>query len=356
MSRFWSDHIGRLTPYVPGEQPTEQLLKLNTNEHAYGPSPKVFEAIAEHNNETLRLYPASDSGALTQAIAHLHQVKPDQVFVGNGSDEVLAHVFNTLFLRSGRPLLMPDISYSFYKTYCTFFNVPFELCPLAYDYSIDAGDYTQQRFTPPAGIIFANPNAPTGIAMPLDEIATIASANPDTAVVVDEAYVDFGGDSALGLLDSHDNLVIIRTLSKSYALAGMRVGYAVANTDIVAGLQRVKDSFNSFPLDRLAQVAALAAIKDQNYFDEKRHAIMVNRDKLTADLQQLGFDVLPSKTNFVFARHPNQEGQALQKALREKKILVRHFAQGRIDQFLRITVGTPEQCDTLIHALRDICL
>lgn len=354
MSRFWSDHISRLLPYVPGEQPKQKLLKLNTNEHAYGPSPKVFEAIAAHNNSNLRLYPSSDSASLVEAIAKLHDVQAEQVFVGNGSDEVLAHVFNTLFLRSGRPLLMPDISYSFYKTYCTFFNVPFELCALAYDFSIDVGDYTQQRFTPPAGIIFANPNAPTGIAMSLDDVATIAATNPDTAVVVDEAYVDFGAESALSLLDKYENIVVIRTLSKSYALAGLRVGYAVASQEIVAGLQRVKDSFNSYPLDRLAQAGALAAIEDQAYFNEKRHAIIAAREKLTEDLQSLGFEVLPSKTNFVFARHVNKDAHALQAALREKNILVRHFSQGRVNQFLRITVGTPDQCDTLVHALKDI--
>lgn len=354
MSRFWSDHIQALQPYVPGEQPKQKLLKLNTNEHAYGPSPKVFEAIAEVNNADLRLYPSYDSTLLKDTIAHLHEVNTQQVFLGNGSDEVLAHVFNTLFLRDGRPLLMPDITYSFYKTYCTFFKVPSELQPLNEDYTINVDDYTRQRTVPPAAIVFANPNAPTGLALGLDDIAAIAAANPDSAVVVDEAYVDFGADSAIALLDQYDNIVVIHTLSKSYALAGLRVGYAVSSADIVAGLQRVKDSFNSYPLDTLAQAGALAAIKDSAYFNEKRLAIMQSRDELTKDLQALGFTVLPSKTNFVFARHNETNAIDIHKALREHGILVRHFNLSRIDQFLRITIGTPTQCATLLAALHKI--
>lgn len=354
MSRFWSDHIQGLQPYVPGEQPKEKLLKLNTNEHAYGPSPKVFEAIAAANNNDLRLYPAYDSAALAEAIAELHGVNTNQVFLGNGSDEVLAHIFNTLFLRGGRPLLMPDITYSFYKTYSTFFNVPVELQPLADDFSLNVANYTKARDIPPAAIIFANPNAPTGLALGLEDIAAIAAANADSVVVVDEAYVDFGADSALALLNQYDNIVVIHTLSKSYALAGLRVGYAVASAEIVAGLQRVKDSFNSYPLDTLAQVGAVAAIQDRQYFNDRRHAIMQSREKLTKDLQDLGFVVLPSKTNFVFARHETLEGAYIQQALREQGVLVRHFQQPRIEQFLRITVGTPEQCATLVAALQII--
>lgn len=354
MSRFWSDHIQALQPYEPGEQPKEKLLKLNTNEHAYGPSPKVFEAIAQASNADLRLYPSSDSALLRQEIAHLHGVNVDQVFLGNGSDEVLAHVFNTLFLRDGRPLLMPDVTYSFYKTYCAFFGVSFELQPLDENYAIQVADYTRQRDVTPAAIIFANPNAPTGLALTLDEIALIAQANPDSAVVVDEAYVDFGAESAVSLIGHYENIVVIHTLSKSYALAGLRVGYAIANADIVAGLQRVKDSFNSYPVDTIAQTGALAALKDRAYFDEKRFAIIKSRDELTKDLQALDFTVLPSKTNFVFIRHNEVDAVAIYQALREHGILVRHFKQPRIDQFLRITIGTPAQCATLLTALRDI--
>lgn len=351
MSQFWSDHIHALRPYMPGEQPKEKLLKLNTNEHPYGPSPKVWEAISAINSNHLRLYPPYDSAQLAAAIAQLHGVNTDQVFLGNGSDEVLAHVFNTLFLRKGRPLLMPDISYSFYKTYGTFFNVPTEIQPLADDFSINVADYTRQREIPPAAIIFANPNAPTGLTLSVEDIAAIARANTSAAVVVDEAYVDFGADSALALLAQYPNIVVIRTLSKSYALAGLRVGYAIASAEIVAGLQRVKDSFNSYPLDTLAQAGALAAIQDQTYFNEKCSAIIQSREKLTKDLQRLGFTVLPSKANFVFALHEKHDAAQIQQALRERGILVRHFNQPRIDQFLRITIGTPEQCATLVAAL-----
>lgn len=354
MSRFWSDSIAALQPYVPGEQPKKKLLKLNTNEHPYGPSPKVFAAINAVNDDNLRLYPSSDSSSLVQAIADLHGVNANQVFVGNGSDEVLAHIFKTLFLRAGRPVLMPDISYSFYKTYAVFFEVPTEPQPLAEDFSIRVADYTADREVKPAAIIFANPNAPTGLALSLNEIATIAQANPDSAVVVDEAYVDFGADSADALLAQYDNIVVIRTLSKSYALAGLRVGYAIASAEIVAGLQRVKDSFNSYPLDTLAQAGALAAISDREYFNEKCANIIQSRDELTKDLQGLGFTVLPSKTNFVFARHDQVDAQQIHQALREHGILVRHFNQPRIEQFLRITIGTPEQCATLLKALQKI--
>ncbi|HHU93957.1 MAG TPA: histidinol-phosphate transaminase [Alcaligenaceae bacterium] len=354
MSRFWSDHIHALQPYEPGEQPKQKLLKLNTNEHAYGPSPKVLEAIAAVTNDDLRLYPPYDSAALTAAIAELHQVGTDQVFLGNGSDEVLAHVFNTLFLRAGRPLLMPDITYSFYKTYCSFFGVPAELQPLADDFTINVADYTRSREVAPAAIIFANPNAPTGLALSLADIAAIAQANPDSAVVVDEAYVDFGAESAVGLMQQYENIVVIHTLSKSYALAGLRVGYALASPEVVAGLQRVKDSFNSYPLDTLAQAGALAAIQDRADFDKKRAAIIQSRDELTVALQALDFDVLDSKTNFVFARHRQVDAKHIHQALRDHGILVRHFNQPRIDQFLRITIGTPEQCATLLTALREI--
>jgi len=355
VSRYWSDHVAGLAPYVAGEQPkVTKLLKLNTNEHPYGPSPLALRAIQAAATDQLRLYPDNQSTALRVAIANLHGLQPDQVFVGNGSDEVLAHVFNGLFRRAGRPLLMPDITYSFYKTYCKLFDVPAQLLPLADDYTLTVSDYTQERQTPVAGVIFANPNAPTGIAMSLEAIAQIASAHPDAPVVVDEAYVDFGADSATALLGRHDNIVVIHTLSKSRALAGLRVGYAMASKDIVAGLNRVKDSFNSYPLDALAQAGAMAAINDTAYFDQMRSAVIQAREALTQQLATLGFEVLPSRANFVFARHPDHEGATLQQALRAEGVLVRHFNIERVHQFLRITVGTPEQCERLCNTLAKI--
>ncbi|MFT0548014.1 histidinol-phosphate transaminase [Allopusillimonas ginsengisoli] len=356
MSRFWSDHVSGLSPYVAGEQPRlPDLLKLNTNENPYGPSPKALQAIRQAADNRLRLYPDNESVALREAIAVLHGIDAAQVFVGNGSDEVLAHVFNGLFRRAGRALLMPDVTYSFYSTYCVLYDINAQLVPLADDFSIVASDYTAERTGLPAGIIFANPNAPTGIAMPLSDIEAIARANPDIPVVIDEAYVDFGAESASALLGKYDNLLVIHTMSKSRSLAGLRVGFAMGSREIVDGLNRIKDSFNSYPLDSVAQVAAVAAIQDTAYLDNTRHAIMQAREVLTRGLVALGFEVLPSAANFVFARHPQHTGLDLSQALRARNILVRHFKNQRIDQFLRITVGTPEECERLCITLAEIC-
>ena len=355
MSRFWSDPVAGLAPYTPGEQPkVANLLKLNTNEHPYGPSPKVIEAIRAAADDRLRLYPDPESTALRDSIARLNGIGPGQVFVGNGSDEVLAHVFHGLFLHGDRPLLMPDISYSFYPTYCNLYKVPYKVVPLADDYSIRVGDYTAAHQVAPAGIIFANPNAPTGTALPLSDIRAIAAANPDTPVVIDEAYVDFGADSAVSLLARHENLVVIQTLSKSRSLAGIRVGFAMAGEAIVEGLMRVKNSFNSYPLDRLAQAAAQAAMDDTAYFESTRRKVMDAREHLVGGLAGLGMQVLPSQANFIFARHPDMAGADLYVALRKRGILVRHFAQPRIDQFLRITVGTESDCERLYTELAEI--
>jgi len=355
VSRFWSDHLAGLVPYVAGEQPkVANLLKLNTNEHPYGPSPKVLEAIHGAATDRLRLYPDNECTALRQTIARLHGLDASQVFAGNGSDEVLAHIFNALFRRAGRPLLMPDISYSFYRTYCKLFQIEAGIVPLADDYSIRVADYTARHAVMPAGIIFANPNAPTGMALSLDDISAIAGANPDVPVVVDEAYVDFGADSAVALLGRHDNIVVVHTLSKSRSLAGLRVGFAMAGAEIIDGLNRIKDSFNSYPLDSLAQAGAVAALQDTAYFDRTRQAVIDARDQLSQQLATLGFQVLPSRANFVFARHPGHDAGALSQALRQEGILVRHFSLPRIDQFLRISVGTPDDCARLCNTLAEI--
>jgi len=355
VSRYWSDLVKDLAPYTPGEQPkVVDLLKLNTNEHPYGPSPMAIQAIKAATDDTLRLYPDNDSTALRMAVAELHGIDASQVFPGNGSDEVLAHIFNGLFRHGDRPVMMPDVTYSFYRTYCRLFSIPVQTIALADDFSIRVSDYTAQGATPAAGIIFANPNAPTGMALNLSEVQAIAQANADIPVVVDEAYVDFGADSAIALLDSCPNLVVVHTLSKSRSLAGLRVGYAIASKEIVDGLVRVKDSFNSYPLDRLAQAGAVAALQDQSYFEKTRDAIIHTRQRLSKQLGTLGFEVLPSSANFVFARHPDHAGMALSQALRAKRILVRHFQLRRIDAFLRITVGTDEECDRLCDALSTI--
>ncbi|TAM89230.1 MAG: histidinol-phosphate transaminase [Candidimonas sp.] len=358
MNPHWSPHVAGLTPYTPGEQPrggiVADLLKLNTNENPYAPSPRVLEAVRACATDALRLYPDYSSLALREAIAALHGIGADQVFLGNGSDEVLAHVFNALFRKPGHPLVMPDITYSFYRTYCALYGIDVEFAALANDFSITVEDYTRPRAVIPAGIIFANPNAPTGMALAVGDIERILVANRDCPVVIDEAYVDFGAESVVPLLARHANLVVVQTLSKSRALAGLRVGFALAGTAIVEGLIRVKDSFNSYPLDRVAQAGALAAIQDVAYFDATRKKIMAARDGLTRDLASLGFEVLPSCANFVFARHPGRPAGELSRALRNEHILVRHFRLPRIEEFLRITVGTPDDCRRLCRVLSGV--
>ncbi len=348
MSRFWSAIARELTPYTPGEQPRlSGLIKLNTNENPYPPSPRVLEALRVASNDTLRLYPDPGSDALRDEIAALHGVTRDQVFVGNGSDEVLAHVFHAL-LKHDAPILFPDVTYSFYPVYCGLYEIEYKTVPLDSDFNFNVEDY----FQPNGGVIFPNPNAPTGMALPLEKIDRLLQRNRDSVVVLDEAYVDFGAESAVSLVNDYDNVLIVRTLSKSYALAGLRVGYAVGNADLINGLQRVKDSFNSYPLGRLAQVGALAAVQDQAYLSELCARIVQTRNILVNDLERLGFEVLPSTANFVFARHPLYSGEQWGGLLRERNIIVRHFKQpARIVPFIRITIGTATQCQTLIGAL-----
>lgn len=354
MSRFWSRLVSQLEPYTPGEQPrAHNLIKLNTNEHPYGPSPKVIAAIAAANNDSLRLYPDPTSQALREAIAENFALKADHVFVGNGSDEVLAHVFHAL-LKQDAPLVFPDITYSFYPVYCGLYQIDFKTIPLDDELCLKLSDYMPASLGKVGGIIFPNPNAPTGRAHPLGLIEEVVSANPDIVVVVDEAYVDFGAESAAALINKYPNLLVVQTLSKSRSLAGLRVGFALGHPDLIQGLDRVKNSFNSYPLDRLAQAGAIAAVQDTSYFDETRQAVIQTREQLTLDLTALGFVVLPSQANFVFARHPAHSGQALAAELRSRNILVRHFKMPRIDDYLRITIGTDAESAQLVIACREI--
>ncbi len=354
MSRFWSPGIAELTPYVPGEQPQRQrLVKLNTNENPYGPSPKVLEAIAAATGDGLRLYPEPTSIELRRTIAEYYGVTAEQVFVGNGSDEVLAFVFRAL-LKHDRPLLFPDISYSFYPVYCGLYDIEHRTVPLDEQFGIRVDDYLTNANRANGGIIFPNPNAPTSRALPLADIERLLQANTDSVVVIDEAYVDFGADTAIALVDRYPNLLVIQTLSKSRSLAGVRVGLAVGHPDLINGLVRVKDSFNSYPLDRLAQAAAKAAFEDEAWFQKTRNAIVASRDALDAAMVERGFEVLPSAANFVFARHPDWAGADLAQALRDRDIIVRHFAKPRIADYLRITIGTEEQNQALVAALDEI--
>ena len=354
MSRFWSRVVRDLTPYVPGEQPKiANLIKLNTNESPYPPSPRVLAAIrAELGDDAarLRLYPDPNADLLKAAVAARNGVTPAQVFVGNGSDEVLAHAFMAL-LKHDAPILFPDITYSFYPVYCGLYGVDYRTVPLTDDFSIDPAAYAGKSN---GGIIFPNPNAPTGRLLALDAIEQILVANPDSVVIVDEAYVDFGGISAISLVDRHDNLLVVHTLSKSRSLAGLRVGFAVGHPALIEALERVKNSFNSYPLDRLAIVGAVAAIEDDAYFRQRCQAVIATRDTLSAELQALGFDVLPSAANFIFARHPQRDAAELARALRDRSVIVRHFKLPRIEQFLRITVGSDAECRALTGALRGI--
>ena len=354
MSRFWSKTVKELTPYVPGEQPKlSQLIKLNTNESPYGPSPKALAAIAAANTEALRLYPDPNSDALKQSIAKLHGLTANQVFVGNGSDEVLAHVFLGL-LKHEHPILFPDITYSFYPVYCKLSGIAFDNIPLSDDFSISVADYLKKNNGRNGGIIFPNPNAPTGRALPLKDIETLLQSNQDSVVVVDEAYVDYGTDSAIALVHQYPNLLVTRTLSKSYALAGLRVGYAVGHSDLIEALERVKNSFNSYPIDKLAMAGAIAAIEDQDYLKKISQAVIKTRENLIQSLNTLGFETIPSSANFIFTKHPKHDAAVVAAKLREKHIIVRHFKLPRIDQYLRITIGTDEQCDELVKAIKEI--
>ncbi len=354
MNPYWSPIVHDLVPYVPGEQPKlEQLVKLNTNENPYGPSPRALEAMRAATGDSLRLYPDPNSEALKTALAGHLRVRPEQVFVGNGSDEVLAHAFLGL-LKQARPLWFPDITYSFYPVYCGLYGIQSRTVPLAADFSLREEDYLPQGELRAGAIIFPNPNAPTGCLLGLDDLERIVAGNPEVPVVIDEAYVDFGGESAVPLVDRYPNLLVVQTFSKSRSLAGLRVGFAVGHPGLIEALERVKNSFNSYPLDRLAQAGALASVQDDAYFLDCRRKIMTTRETLVAQLGSLGFEVLPSAANFIFARHPAHDGAALSRALRARTIIVRHFAKPRIDQFLRITVGTDEQCGLLVAALTEI--
>ncbi|WBU40106.1 histidinol-phosphate transaminase [Marinobacter alkaliphilus] len=350
MSKFWSALVSELQPYVPGEQPKmANLVKLNTNENPFGPSPKVIAAIQSELNDNLRLYPDPEGQALKEAIAAYHTdsgISAKQVFVGNGSDEVLAHIFQGL-LKHDKPILFPDITYSFYPVYCGLYQIESDVIPLTESFEINPEDYKR----PNGGIIFPNPNAPTGRYLGLEHVEDILKANPDSVVVVDEAYVDFGGETAISLVNQYPNLLVSQTLSKARSLAGLRVGFAVGNEELIEALNRVKNSFNSYPLDRLALAGAIAAFEDREWFEKCCGGVIEERERVTAALENLGFEVLPSKANFVFARHPSHEGADIAAKLREQGIIVRHFNKLRISDFLRITIGTSDQNSSLIKGL-----
>lgn len=350
--RFWSPSIRELEPYIPGEQPKIQnLLKLNTNENPYPPSPKVVDAVQgvlENTADVLRLYPDPDASELKRAIAQQQNVDMSNVFVGNGSDEVLAHIFKAFFVQD-LPLLYADITYSFYPVYSQFFGVKTKILPLNEDFEIEVDDYKQAN----GGIIITNPNAPTSIALGLSAIEQLLQSNPNSVIVIDEAYVDFGAESAIQLTKKYDNLVVCQTTSKSRSLAGLRVGFAIAQPHLITALEAVKNSFNSYPIDRFAIAAAVASFEDQTYFETQCQRVIDSRENLVNDLVELGFKVLPSKANFIFATLAEKDAGELAAELREHGIIVRYFNKPRINQYLRITVGTDEQNQRLIDTLKN---
>lgn len=350
--RFWSPEVRELEPYIPGEQPKIQnLLKLNTNENPYPPSPKVVaavQAVLADSADVLRLYPDPEASALKHAIAAQQNVGVANVFVGNGSDEVLAHIFKAFFVQQ-QPILYPDITYSFYPVYSQFFAVKTKVLPLNDDFEIVVDDYKQAN----GGIIITNPNAPTSIALEVSAIEEVLQTNPNSVVVIDEAYVDFGAQSAVSLVEKYENLVVCQTTSKSRSLAGLRVGFAIAQPHLIAALEAVKNSFNSYPMDRFAIAAAVASFEDQAYFEAQCQKVIASRDKLVMELESMGFKVLPSKANFIFASLPSKDAGELAAQLREQGIIVRYFNKPRINQFLRITIGTDEQNQRLVDSLKN---
>jgi histidinol-phosphate aminotransferase len=346
----WEENIRKVEPYVPGEQPQEKnIIKLNTNENPYPPSPKVYEAHREADIDRFALYPDPTAGDLVKALEKYYQVGEGQVFVGVGSDDVLSMAFLTFF-NSQKPILFPDVTYSFYPVWADVYRIPYECPPLDENFRINVDDYKKEN----GGIVIANPNAPTSIAMGLEEIEEILKANPDVIVIIDEAYVDFGGTTALPLLEKYENLLVVRTYSKSRSLAGMRIGFAIANKRLIQAMTDVKESINSYTMSQEAIRVGAASLEDEDYFQENLRKVMATRERAAAELKGRGFLVMESRTNFLFARHPELSGQFLFDELRKRKIFTRHFNGERIKEYLRITVGTDRQMDELLGAVDEI--
>lgn len=346
----WEDGVRRVVPYVPGEQPKQaDIIKLNTNECPYPPAPEVEEVLNNMSYETFRLYPDPECGELVEALSDYYNVSNKQIFVGIGSDDVLAMAFLTFF-NTGRPVLFPDITYSFYDVWAELFRIPYEQIPLDKNFQIRAADYTDREC---GGIVIANPNAPTGAFLPLAELEKIIAANRDVVVIVDEAYIDFGGESALSLLEKYENLLVVQTFSKSRAMAGMRIGYAIGQEKLIGYLRDCRFSFNSYPLNRPALLTGAAAIKNDRYFKEICGKIVKTRERVKRELKKMGFSFADSRTNFIFAAHDRVPAKEIFEMLKEKGIYVRYFGKPRIDNYLRITVGTDEQMERLLAVLRE---
>lgn len=350
MNKYWSRRLRSLVPYTAGEQPKgRKFIKINTNENPYPPSDRVLDAIKNAANDTLRLYPSINCDDLLNALAEEYGLEPSQIFAGNGSDEILAFCFPAFF-NPGEAIVFADVTYSFYPVYAGLFDVNYRLIPLSEDFSLNVAEYC----APNGGVLIANPNAPTGIAVPLCDVEKILQANLDRVVILDEAYVDFGAESAVPLIDKYPNLLVVQTMSKSRSLAGLRVGYAMGDQELIKALRSVRDSINSYTLDRIAQAAAIEAVRDKDYFQKTCRKIVETRDKTAERLKALGFCVTDSRSNFLFATHETISAAELYGKLREQGILVRHFGLPRIENHLRISVGTDEEMDALVRALKQI--
>ncbi|MCM1334657.1 MAG: histidinol-phosphate transaminase [Bacteroides sp.] len=347
---MWEENVRRVTPYIPGEQPRESgIVKLNTNESPYPPSPEVARVLAAYDGGALRLYPDPDSTVLVGALAERYGVDPRRVFVGVGSDDVLSMAFLTFFA-SRRPILFPDVTYSFYDVWAAVYGIAYETVPLTKELRIDPADYRREN----GGIVLANPNAPTGVYEPVALVEEIVRANPRSVVIADEAYIDFGGESCLPLTEKYENLLVVRTFSKSRSLAGLRIGFAIGSERLIKYLNDVKFSVNSYTMNPLAQLCGAAAVRDEAYFIETTGRIVETRETAKKRLAALGFSFPDSMTNFLFASHKSVPARAIFEALKKRKIYVRYWDKPRIDNALRITVGTPDEMEALYHALGEI--
>lgn len=346
----WRDNLIKIEPYVAGAQPDKtDFIKLNANENPYPPSPKAIAAIREYNAENLKKYPSANAVPLVKAIAKREGLQPENVFAGNGTDDVLSLAFRAVF-NSKKPIIFPDITYSFNTVWCDILRIPYETIPVDDEFNINPDDYAREN----GGVVIANPNAPTSIGRDLDFIRTILDKNRESVVIVDEAYVDFGGVTAVPLLREYENLLIIRTFSKSRSLAGMRLGWAMGSAELIAAIYATKDSMNSYPVDSIAQAAGIAAIEDEEYFQATLKRVIATRDRLTRELRSMGFKLPDSQTNFVFASHPKYSAKEIFEYLKSKDIYVRWFNKPRIDNYLRITVGTDEDTDKMVSALKEL--
>ena len=354
MGDYWNSRIKNLSPYIPGEQPKDrQFIKLNTNENPYPPSPKVIEAIQKAANDRLRLYPDPACTEFREAVAARYGVKSTHVFAGNGSDEILAFAFGAFFESAGKnPIFFPDITYSFYPVYANLWSIPYRAIPLTADFSINTADYK----IPSNGVVFPNPNAPTGTAVPLDEILSLAEylEKQKKTFIVDEAYIAFGAQTTVPHINNYPNLLTVHTLSKSASLAGLRLGFAIGNAELIEGLCRIRDSFNSYTVDRLALAGGIAAVSDRSYYDEINDKVTATRERTAQALRSLGFSLLPSAANFLFIKAPGISGGSFFAALRERGILVRHFNKDRIADYLRVSIGTDEEMDVFLEACKEI--